>query len=121
MPCCGCYQENSTDTRCCGLCWRFCPAKNIDKNLDRERCDFCPNDFSEFWYSGYIQTNAGYGTKEEDVNGLCCWLCFPLKCPVFFPCGLGALINQAINKACATTCCAKCGECAVPIKRNYIF
>ena len=120
----GCYGENSTDTRCCGLCFCFCPAKNISKDVDLKRCDFCPNDFSEYWYSGYIQTTAS-NTKQgqaEDINGVCCWLCFPIKFPMFFPCFLGSLANGCINKSCATTCCATvCGGCAAPIQRNYLF
>jgi hypothetical protein len=38
-PCCGCYKENSTDSRCCGLCYHCCPAANIDKEIDKKRCD----------------------------------------------------------------------------------
>ena len=26
-PCCGCYQADSTDARCCGVCYCCCPAK----------------------------------------------------------------------------------------------
>jgi len=119
--CCGCYKENSPDARCCGLCYYCCPAKHIDKEIDRVRCDCCPNDIKEYWYSGYVQTTAGYGNKEEDINGICCWFCFPLKFPLFFPCFLGSLCNNVINKCCATSCCASLGGCAAPIKRNYLF
>ena len=121
QPRCGCYKENSTDARCCGLCYCCCRAKHIDKELDKKRCDCCPNDFSEYWYSGYIQTTAGYGNSEEDVNGICCCFCFPIKFPLFFPCFLGSLVNQMINSCCATTCCASIGGCSAPIKRNYLF
>jgi predicted glycosyltransferase len=31
--CCGCYKENSTDSRCCGICYYCCPAKHIDKEI----------------------------------------------------------------------------------------
>ena len=118
----GCYEEDSPDTRCCGLCYCCCRAKNIYKETDKERCDCCPNDIHEYWYSGYVQTTSGYGNSAEDINGLCCWLCFPLKFPVFFPCFLGSLVNQMLNTCCATTCCARVvGGCAVPIKRNYLF
>lgn len=129
---CGCYSANSPDARCCGLCYCFCPAKNIDKTKDDKRCDVCPNDFCEYWYSGYVQTTAGYATEmpEEEINGLCCWVCFPPKFALFFSCCLGSLCNQVINTCCQTTCCATiCGSgcpsifgsgCAVPIKRNYL-
>jgi len=122
--CCGCYKDNSPDARCCGICYYCCRAKHIDKNIDEKRCDFCPNDFAEYWYSGYVQTTAGYGNTEEDINGLCCWFCFPLKFPLFFSCFLGSICNTIINKCCATTCCTTyCGSwgCSVPIKRNYLF
>jgi hypothetical protein len=106
---CGCYKANSTDARCCGLCYCCCPAKHINKEIDLRRCDFCPNDFCEYWYSGYVQTVAGYGNKEEDLNGVCCWLCFPVKLPMFFSCFIGSLVNDGLNRCCAA-----------PIKRNYL-
>ena len=128
----GCYQTNSPDSRCCGLCYCCCRAKNIDKTLDLKRCDFCPNDLCEYWYSGYVQTTGGYAVENpvEEINGICCWLCFPLKFPLFFPCFLGSLCNHAINTCCATTCWASISTgftlfpffsgCAAPIKRNYL-
>ena len=106
---CSCYSSDSTDARCCGLCYCCCPAKHIDKEMDLNRCDFCPNDFCEYWYSGYVQTHSGYGHPEEEINGICCWFCFPLKFPIFFPCFLGSLVNHAINQCCAA-----------PQKRNYL-
>jgi hypothetical protein len=119
---CGCYNEHSTDARCCGLCYCCCPAKHIDKAIDHQRCDCCPNDFCEYWYSGYVQTTAGYGNQEEDLNGVCCWLCFPVKISMFFPCLLGSLCNQVINACCAaTTSPTLVGICSAPNKRNYLF
>jgi hypothetical protein len=123
----GCYQTYSPDSRCCGLCYCCCRAKSNDKTLDTKRCDFCPNDLCEYWYSGYVQTTEGRGNSEEEINGCCCWLCFPLKFPLFFPCFLGSLCNHAINICCATTCwatittgCPFFSGCAAPIKRNYL-
>jgi hypothetical protein len=118
----GCYKEDSPDARCCGVCYCCCRAKNIDKEIDKGRCECCPNDFNEYWYSGYVQTTAGYGNRAEDTNGCCCFICFPLKFPVFFPCFIGSLVNQLLNTCCATSCCARVmGECSAPIKRNYLF
>jgi hypothetical protein len=117
----GCYNSKSPDARCCGLCYCCCRAKNIDKEKDNGRCDFCPNDFHEYWYSGYVQTVSGYGNTDDEINGVCCWFCFPLKFPMFFPCFLGSICNNIINKCCATSCCARCGDCAAPIRRNYLF
>ena len=91
--CCGCYKEDSTDTRCFGLCYFFCPAKNIDKELDSGRCDICPNHMKEYIKSGYFNT-------END--GLCTVLCLPIKIPLFFPCILGSACNNFINCVCKT-------------------
>ena len=91
--CCACYKEDSTDTRCFGLCYCFCPAKNIDKDLDSGRCDICPNHMKEYIKSGYFNT-------END--GLCTVLCLPIKIPLFFPCILGSACNNFINCICKT-------------------
>jgi hypothetical protein len=110
-PCCGCYEPDSTDARCCGVCYCCCPAANIDKDIDKKRCDCCPNDFSEYWYSGLVQTTMGYGNSEEDINGCCCFVCFPIKFAFFFPCFFGSLLNHAINSCC----------CQYMSRRNYLF
>ena len=90
--CCGCYDHDSIDARCCGVCYCCCPNKNSDK-----QCNCCPNDFSTYWDSGYVQTTAGYGNRAQDHNGCCCWVCFPLKFAIFFPCFLGSIGNNCIN------------------------
>jgi hypothetical protein len=89
-PCCACYNSDSFDARCCGACYYYCPPKNKEN-----RCEFCPINFSEYWNSGYVQTQAGYGREEK--NGCCCFVCFPLKFPMFFTCFLGSLCNNCIN------------------------
>ena len=89
--CCGCYKRNSFDSRCCGVCYACCPSQTVD-----EQCNFCPNDFKMYWDSGYVQTKSGYGGFEEN-NGFCCWVCFPLKFALFFPCCFGSLGNECIN------------------------
>jgi hypothetical protein len=90
---CYCYNKVSTDSRCFGICYCFCPAKNIDKDLDNNRCDICPNTFKEYIDSGYFNT-------END--GLCTILCLPIKIPLFFPCILGTACNNFINCLCKT-------------------
>jgi hypothetical protein len=110
-PCCGCYQVDSTDARCCGVCYCCCPAANIDKDIDTKRRDCCPNDFNEYWYSGLVQTTMGYGNSEEDINGFCCFVCFPIKFAFFFPCFFGSLLNNTINHCC----------CQQMTRRNYLF
>jgi len=86
-----CCKDNLIDARCCGLCYYFCPSKKKPE----DRCECCPNTFIDYWYSGYIQTDSGYGNNEK--NSICCWLCFPIKFPVFFPCFIGSLCNNCIN------------------------
>jgi len=110
-PCCGCYEADSTDARCCGVCYCCCPAANIDKEIDKKRCDCCPNDFNEYWYSGLVQTTMGYGNPAEEINGVCCWFCFPIKFSMFFPCFLGSLLNHTINHCC----------CDAQMTRNYLI
>jgi len=91
FTCCPCYNNTSLDARCCGACYYCCPLKNKE-----DQCEFCPNTFTTYWKSGYIQTNSGYGKEEE--NGCCCWVCFPVKFPLFFPCFLGSICNSCINE-----------------------
>jgi hypothetical protein len=90
--CCLFYNRDSTDSRCCGICYCCCPAKTPE---DQFNC--CPNNFAEYWHSGYVQTYSGYGNSAQEENGICCWFCFPLKFTIFFPCFLGSLMNNSIN------------------------
>lgn len=108
--CCkkGCYKYDSTDTRCCGLCYCLCPAKNISKLVDKNRCDFCPDNFQEYLESGYFKTIDGPSDKD---NCFCTTLCLPIKFPLFFPCFLGTLVNQCFN----SYCCASTNQ-----DRNYL-
>jgi hypothetical protein len=84
-----CYNKDSIDARCCGFC--YCKYPQLKKE---EQCNVCPNNFDEYWHSGYVQTDDGSG-KESD--GLCCCLCFPLKFGYFFSCCLGSICNGCIN------------------------
>lgn len=88
---CPCYESTSMDARCCGACYYCCPSKNKDK-----QCECCPSSFDIYWNSGYVQTDSGYGNDKEK-NGICCWLCFPVKLPLFFTCLLGSVCNNCIN------------------------
>lgn len=93
--CCWCYNKASTDSRCCGACYCCCPVKdNEDKRV------LCPNGFSDYWDSCYVQTVSGYGGKQgaiEEKNGCFTCVCFPIKFSLFFPCFLGSLFNECIN------------------------
>ena len=88
--CCACYGPNSSDARCCGLCYFCCPTPP-----NKEQCFCCLNNFTEYWDSGYVQTVSGYG--DEENNGVCCVFCFPLKFALFFTCCLGSIGNGWIN------------------------
>jgi hypothetical protein len=104
-----CYSKESDDSRCCGACYWICPTGIIEN-----QCNFCPNDFCEFWKSGYIQTSEGSVRNNDSCDEcecddcFCTTVCFPLKITIFFPCFLGSLFNQCMNKVCASN-------------RNYLF
>ena len=94
--CCFCYNKESIDSRCCGACYCCCPSHN-----KYEQCYFCPNNLTEYWFSGYVQTDVGYGASKDtcskDECSFCCVVCFPVKFPLFFPCFLGSVFNHSIN------------------------
>ena len=113
---CGCYKEGTTDARCCGLCYCFCPARHISRHIDRDRCDFCPETFTEYLDSGYVRTHGGYGQQNHD-DCFCTVLCLPFKFPFFFPCAIGSIINSALNRSHLINCCCY-SERDV---RNYLF
>ena len=92
---CKCYNPDSIDARCCGACYKCCPSKTFE-----QQCNFCPNDFTTYWDSGYVQTVSGYGGKagaESEKNGVYCCICFPLKFAMFFSCCFGSMCNGCIN------------------------
>ena len=104
--CCYCYNSKSKDSRCCGACYWCCPVKEEEKP-----CILCVNNFSEYWDSCYLQTFSGYGGRQgaiDEKNGCFCWVCFPIKFPLFFPCFLGSLFNGCIN-------------CMRDTNTNYLF
>jgi len=113
---CGCYKEGTTDARCCGLCYCFCPARHISRHIDRDRCDFCPETFTEYIDSGYVRTHGGYGQNNDD-DCFCTVLCLPFKFPFFFPCAIGSIINSALNRSHLINCCCYSGRDV----RNYLF
>ena len=109
-PCLGCYKENSPDARCCGVCYCCCPAENIDREVDKNRCDFCPENFTVYINSGYFKTTSGYGTQNHD-DCCCTFTCLPFKLATFFPCALGSIFNHFINHCCSDE----------TRPRNYLF
>jgi len=104
-----CYSKESDESRCCGVCYWLCRS-----NPTKERCECCPNTFCDYWKSGYIQTTEGFVRDEDRCRDcecddcFCTVICFPFKFPVFFPCFLGSLFNEGINKLCGSN-------------RNYLF
>ena len=98
-----CYSKESHDSRCCGACYLLCPS-----NTSEEQCEFCHNNFCDYWKSGYIQTTDGINHPEDrcpelECDDCCCTTCcFPLKFPIFFPCCLGSVCNEILNKLCGS-------------------
>ena len=93
MNCCPCYQANSSDARCCGLCY-YCAPTPIVKN----QCNFCPNNINSYCNSGYIITQAtGQPEKWDDCDCCCTLICLPVKFSCFFPCFFGSMCNNCIN------------------------
>jgi hypothetical protein len=90
---CWCYNKESKDMRCCGLCYTFCYISNKD-----DQCYMCPETFREYYTSGYVITTDGYGhTGEECEDCLCTTLCLPFKLSLFWSCCFGSLFNNSIN------------------------
>jgi hypothetical protein len=89
LDCLSCYSKKSSDARCCGLCFYCCPAK-----IYKDKFELCPINLYDYWISCYVQTNDGVRREEKDV---CCFVCFPVKIVLFFPCLLGSLSNGFIN------------------------
>ena len=107
--CCYCYSKQSSDSRCCGLCYCACPSKKVENQFN-----VCNNNIYDFCSSGCIQTTSGTGDKTDECKKLgwddccCTMICLPLKLPLFLPCFIGSIVNECINKMAAT-------------KRNYLF
>ena len=90
---CWCYNKNSKDMRCCGLCYTFCYVTNKD-----DQCYMCPETFELYYTSGYFVTTCGYGHSGEDCEDcIPTTMCLPLKLPMFFTCLLGSIFNNCIN------------------------
>jgi hypothetical protein len=86
---CGCYAKDSSDSRCCGLCYLCCPD-NQEYRINK--CECCPKNLCD----NYNITN-----KSEIMNDghKFCWclICLPFSIGCFLPCVLGASFNTFIN------------------------
>ena len=104
-PYCCCYnKEISNDMRCCGLCYTFCYIPNKDK-----QCYACPETFEIYYNSGYVITTCGYGKTDDECDDCVpTTVCLLTKLPLFFPCLLGSIFNNIINKCRGT-------------EHNYLF
>ena len=90
---CWCYNKDSQDMRCCGLCYTLCYIPNKE-----DQCYMCPETFEIYYTSGYvITTDGGSQTGEDCENCLCTTLCLPFKIALFWPCLFGSLFNNSIN------------------------
>jgi hypothetical protein len=98
--CCPCYDRDSEDARCCGICYKCCPVKD-----NETRCDWCLNDLDEYCKSGMVYTDSGMprnGDNSDDDCNVFCVVCLPIKFSFFFSCCLGSCFNGCIN-ACRDT------------------
>ena len=98
--CCPCYDRDSKDARCCGICYKFCPVKD-----NEARCDWCLNDLDEYCNSGMVYTDSGMprnGDNSDDDCNVFCVVCLPIKFSFFFSCCFGSCFNGCIN-ACRDT------------------
>ena len=98
--CCPCYDRDSEDARCCGICYKCCPVKD-----NETRCDWCLNDLDEYCKSGMVYTDSGLpgnGGKPDGDCNVFCVVCLPIKFSFFFSCCLGSCLNGCIN-ACRDT------------------
>ena len=90
---CCCYNKESQDMRCCGLCYTFCYYPDKE-----DQCYMCPETFEIYYTSGYFITSCGYGdSNEECENCLPTVFCLPVKIALFWPCLFGSLCNNSIN------------------------
>ena len=90
---CWCYNKDSQDMRCCGLCYTFCYITN-----KQEQCYVCPETFELYYTSGYVITTCGYGHTDDDCQDCVpTTMCLPLKLPMFFTCLVGSIVNNCIN------------------------
>ena len=100
-----CYRQNSSDTRCCGICYYNCPLKEDNYNIninDRDQLEFCLPNMNDYCKSGYIIT---YNiVPRNDCSGCC----LPYKLIICMPCLLGTLFNHCIN-------------CIRSTNTNYLF
>jgi hypothetical protein len=95
---CWCYNRESQDMRCCGVCYICCYNPNKE-----EQCYMCPETFEIYYTSGYVITTCGYGrTNDECEDCMPTTLCLPLKLAFFWPCLFGSIFNNCINY-CRTT------------------
>jgi len=93
--CCPCYDRDSTDARCCGICYKCCPVKD-----NETRCDWCLNDLDEYCKSGMVYTDSGMpgnGNKPDGDCNIFCVICLPIKFSFFFSCCFGSCFNGCIN------------------------
>ena len=97
---CPCYDKDSPDARCCGICYKCCPTKD-----NEARCDWCLNDLDEYCKSGMVYTDSGMPRNSDNPEDGCnvfCVICLPIKFSFFFSCCLGSCFNGFIN-ACRDT------------------
>ena len=86
---CGCYAKNSSDSRCCGLCYLCCPV-NEEYTINKFEC--CPKKLCDNY--NIVDKNQ---TMNDNHKFCWCLICLPFSIGCFLPCLLGASFNTFIN------------------------
>ena len=97
----GCYNKNSVDMRCCGLCYMLCPLNESTYNVDyMGHSEVCPHDIKV------------YTKLCKNLNNICSSDCCICCCPIIYVslimCLPGTLFNHFIN-------------CIRKTHQNYLF
>ena len=105
---CKCYNKESNDSRCCGICYYLCPLTPEEHALNNKEyniCNICPKGLDDYVDSCYCKT-TDLPNSPDDC--LCTTFCCPVKFPLFITCFLGSIFNSYINCCCSTN-------------KNYLF
>jgi hypothetical protein len=113
--CCECYNKETLDSRCCGLCFYcgeyiYCVKENkccyncITSDLEDK---WCVNNPCEYFNSGLFLTSSGYGNEPDCFCTVFAGIVL-CKFALTFPWLLCSMCNGTINCICETD-------------KNYLF
>ena len=95
---CHCYNNESFDSRCCGIFYHLCPI--ITKEYSDKKTEFCPKHIYDYCESGYCITHAYNSNNSNNNNNSIYYtiLCCPCKFSIFNICFIGSICNHIVNK-----------------------